>query len=136
MIQDNDTIADRRNKIANRVLDALDRWSERLDGRSSQKRQYPRKPFRSTITIHLPEEENAAGEVGNSDSFQAWSRNLSCGGLSFIFHRQIKREKFVICLSNGKGPLWFNAEVTRARQVHEGFWEYGVAFKGRAQMEQ
>jgi len=132
--QDADTIAERRNKAATRVLAALDRWSERLDGRSSQKRQFPRKQFRSMVTIYLPEEENVAGEMGDSDSFQAWSRNISCGGMSFIYHRQIKREKFVVCLNNGKGPMWFNAEVTRARQVHEGFWEYGVAFKGRAQM--
>lgn len=134
MNNDQDTIADRRNKVATRVLDALDRWSDRLDGKSSQKRQYPRKSFRTIIMIYLPEEENVAGEMGDSDSFQAWSRNLSCGGMSFIYHRQIKRDKFVICLNNGKGPIWFNAEVTRARQVHEGFWEYGVMFKGRAQM--
>lgn len=132
--QDNETLADRRNKLAVRVLDALDRWSERLDGRAAQKRQYPRKPFRSLITIFLPEEDNIAGETGESDTFQAWSRNLSCGGMSFIYHRQIKRDKFIVCLNNGKGPMWFNAEVTRARQVHEGFWEYGIAFKGRAQM--
>ncbi len=135
MMTDTETVSDRRHKAAQRVLDALDRWSERLEGRNSQKREHPRKPFRSTITIHLPEMEEADGRKIQAEVFQAWARNISCGGVSFIFHEQIKRKAFAIGLANGNGTkMWFLGEVTRARQVHEGFWEYGVRFLGRADM--
>lgn len=129
-----ETEQDLRDRAALRVLDTLDRWSERLHGRSTQKRAYPRKPYRSMITVYLPDDRQTAGECSDSVTFQVWGRNLSCAGAGFVYDRQIKSEKIVLCLKTGSKPIWLNADVVRARQVHDGFWEYGVIFRGPAAM--
>lgn len=136
MIQDNDTIADRRNKIANGVLDALDRWSEHLQRPFVPEAAVPSQ----AVSIQHHDSSSGRGKRGGGGGkFGLVSGVVPKSflrGVGFIFHRQMKREKFVICLSNGKDPLWFNAEVAPAAGRIVGFWEYGVAFKGRAQMEQ
>lgn len=119
---------------ATRAMELLDRWADRLSGHHTQRRGYPRKTLRAQITIYVPEDNKIAGECNDSASFQAWTRNISSNGVSFLYSRYVKLETFIICLETGKRPIWFNAELIRCRQVHEGFWEYGARLTGRAAM--
>ena len=129
------TNLDPPDKEAIDVLSILDRWSGRLDGHCSQKRQISRRPFRSRITIYIPGADSLAGESAEAANFQAWGRNLSQTGLGFVYKGQIKSENLIICLDpDATGSHWFNAELVRSRQVHNDFWEYGVKFIGRAEM--
>lgn len=130
-----ETTTDREKRIAEEVLDILDRWSERLSGHHTQKREHARKRFRSPITIYVPEAETVAGECAESTTVQAYSRNISSGGIAFVYPGQLKAEKVIICLDpDGAGSHWFHAEIVRSRQVHRDFWEFGAKFLERAAM--
>lgn len=120
---------------ANRVLDMLDSWSERMDGHQTQKRAAVRKPFRSKMTVFVPEEEGAVGEADDTAIIEVWTRNISKNGICFIYPEVIKSDTIIVCLQVGGGPAnYFHAEIVRNRQTHENFWEYGVIFKERAHM--
>lgn len=128
-------VADPEYRTVMRVMDALDRWSERLSGHHEQRRAFPRKSARSAITIYFIEEGTASNQAGEKLSVQVWMRNLSRNGLAFIHDRYLNVNKIVVCLDGtGRDPVWFHAEVVRSRQVHEGYWEYGVSLKERAKM--
>lgn len=129
------TIDQREARLAQSVLGILDRWDERLSGHQNQKREYPRRRFRSRVTVYIPETDDIAGECVESTSFNVWSRNLSQAGMAFIYRGQIKTRKVVVCLNPDTGGThWFQAEIVRSRQVHNDFWEYGVMFTGSAQI--
>lgn len=128
-------VADIEHRTAMRVLDALDRWSERLSGHHEQRRAFPRKSARSVITIYFIEESTIPNKAGEKLTAQVWMRNLSRNGLSFIHERYLNLSKIIVCLDvTGSDPVGFHAEVVRSRQVHEGYWEYGVSLKERAKM--
>lgn len=119
----------------NEVLDILDRWSERMQGHQTQKRQHVRYVYRSRMTLYLPGSESLAGECQESTSVDVWCRNLSQGGLCFIYRKQLLANKVIVCLDpDQEGTHWFHGEIVRSRQVHNEFWEYGVKFAGRAEM--
>lgn len=117
---------------AERAMEILDRWAERLNGHHSQKRSHSRVPLRTEIIVYVPDKQGSAGEFTDSKSFKAWTRNISSNGVSFLYSRYVKLEHFVVGLQTGQGLIWFNAECVRCRQVHEGYWEYGVRLTERA----
>ena len=119
---------------ATRVLDTLDRWSDRLQGHFTQKREFPRRRFRTKVTVYL-DGNSGVGESAQSTSVDVWSRNISQGGLCFVYTDQIEAVDMIVCLdAQGDGRLWYSAEVVRSRPVHDGFWEFGIRFKGSAQI--
>ena len=120
------------NRKAMRVIDTLDRWAERLTGHHTQRRSFPRTSVRAQITVYVPNGQVFAGECNDSVSFQAWTRNISSNGLSFVYPQFVKLSKFIVSLDSSKGPLFFNAEIVRIREVHEDHWEYGARLLGRA----
>jgi len=132
MPNQNETSLDR---AAERVLDTLDRWSERLRGHHSQKRGQTRKSFRKKLTVYVPENEQEAGEAEDNTILETWLRNVSRSGASFVYHEPIRADEVIVCLDLGKGNCtYFRSRITRRRQVHEGFWDYGVKFLERVEM--
>ena len=127
---------ERERRTAHEVLDILDRWSSRLQGHHTQKREYPRKTFRTQITVYIPGTEGLAGECAQASSFQVWARNISQNGLCFIYQGQLGiGEKLILCLDpEADGTHWFYAVLVRSRQVHNEFWEYGVKLTERAEI--
>ncbi len=124
-----------RCRRAEEVLDILDRWSERMQGHQTQKREFLRRSFRTRMTLYLPSSESLAGECQESTSVDVWCRNLSQGGLCFLYPKQLNATKVIVCLNPEQGGTqWFNGEIIRNRQVHNDFWEYGIQFAGRAEM--
>jgi len=123
------------DRAAGRVLDTLDRWSERLRGHYSQKRGQTRKPFRKKLTVYVPENEQEAGEAEDNTILETWLRNVSRSGANFIYHEPIRADEVIVCVDLGKGNCtYFRSKIIRRRQVHEGFWEYGVKFLERVNM--
>lgn len=120
---------------AEEVLDILDRWDQRMQGHQNQKREFARRPYRTRMTLFIPGADSVAGECQESCSADVWSRNLSQGGLCFIYPNQLNIDKVIICLNPDQGGTqWFHAEIVSSRQVHNDFWEYGIKFAGRAEM--
>lgn len=129
------TESEREDRMAEQVLDMLDRWSERLAGHQSQKREFPRKRYRAKITLYIPESAALAGECAEASTLEVISRNISQSGLSFIYRGLIKADKIVVCLDPHQGGThWYQGMILRRRQVHNEFWEYGVKFTGTAQI--
>ena len=134
-MQTKTSIPDRDEKLAQEVIVMLDRWSDRLDGHQSQKRESPRKKYHARVTVFIPESEGLAGECAESTTFDVWSRNLSQSGMSFVYRGLIKQDKIVICLDPAQGGThWYQGLIVRRRQVHNDFWEYGIRFTGVAQI--
>ncbi|MCA9041373.1 MAG: PilZ domain-containing protein [Planctomycetaceae bacterium] len=126
---------ERLERAAEEVLAILDRWDSRLQGHHTQKRQYVRKPYRTKMTVFIPQSDGMAGESMESTSFPVWSRNISQGGVSFIYPGQLKHGKYLMCLDPEKsGSLWFVVEIVRSREVHNEFWEYGAKMLERASL--
>ena len=113
-----------------RVLDTLDRWEERLNLHYSPLRGFERKAFRSQVLVAVPP---LPPSPRPNEPFRVWARNVSQGGVSFVYRVQLDVAKLFVGLLRGEQPvLWFRGEVVRARPVHEGYWEYGVRFLERA----
>jgi len=135
------------DKQALEVLEILDRWDERLQGHHSQMRNHERKKYRTKIAIYLSHNDQQNNDQINNDQINndqtdddcpqylsVWCRNISQSGLSFIYHADLKWNHFIICLNpEAEETLWYHAEMTRSRQVHNGFWEFGVKLLNRAE---
>jgi hypothetical protein len=122
---------EQQNRTVQRVLDDLDRWDERLAQHYRRQRDHERKSYRALVTVLLPQESATA--TNQPTTFQAWARNISRGGLSFVHLQRLRQNKILICLNPAHGAdNWMNAEIVRARPIQEEFWEYGVRFLGRA----
>lgn len=120
---------------AQQVLESLDRWDNKMRGHCQQKRRHSRSKFREVITIYIPSCEETVGESPEMSVISGWARNISQSGLGFIFHKPIKDSEIILCLKNAKGKtVYMRAKVVRNRQVHQGFWEYGVEFLSRESM--
>ncbi|QDU79504.1 hypothetical protein Pla110_12140 [Polystyrenella longa] len=125
--------ADKQEKAAEEVLSILDRWDARMQGHHNQKRQYSRNPYRTKMTVFIPQSDGMVGESSESTSFTVWSRNISQGGVSFIYPGQLQHGKYLMCLDPEKsGSLWFLVEIVRSRQVHNEFYEFGAKMLERA----
>lgn len=131
-----DQFTEKQRRKAMQVLDLLDRAEERLHSHYSRKRQHDRKNYRGIVTVVVPA-EGFLGDSASAESvrFDVWARNISSGGLSFIHPGELALGKILIGL-NGNQPqaAWFSGNVVRSQMADDNFWEYGVAFTGRAAM--
>lgn len=122
----------RLQRLANDLLESLERWSKRLDGHHVEKRMAPRTTLRSKMTALVPFSRGPSWNPDLTSEIDVWCRNISRVGMAFIHAGQLNADKVTICLdSSGAGKLWIHAEVIRSRIVHPEFWEYGLLFTGR-----
>lgn len=125
--------SEKQIRTSQRVLDDLDRADERFQAVYSKQRSHERKALRSIVTVLIPPDP----EMNNLSApiqFQCWGRNVSRSGLSCLHHSTFPAKAIVICLGHAPdgNSIWFHADLVRAREVQEGFWEYGARFTGRA----
>ena len=116
---------------AKRVLDSLDRLDERFQVHYSRQRKNERRHYRTLITIMVPHDESDGAdlpcELGGFTFLKVFSRDLSPNGLSFIHPGEIKHDEIFVNLPNTETRC--KAQIVRAREVLDGFWEYGVEFR-------
>jgi hypothetical protein len=115
-----------------RVLDMLQKWDDRLRDHATQKRSSSRRPLKIKVTIVIPESRDEVGEVQDRSVTEVWTRNVSQSGLCFISCIPIKSKTNEVIVSLGQKFLL--SRIVRSRQVHEGFWEYGLEYLHEAQM--
>ena len=119
----------KQDSNAQRVLDTLQRWSERFDGHQNQKRQHERRPIRMQLSVYFSESDLPKSSTDNQYALEVWARNISRSGMCFIHNGPIKLGNVIIAFNLGAGETeYFRAQLVRNRQVHDGFWEYGVKF--------
>lgn len=117
-----------QQRSAQRALDTLDRLDSRLDAHFAGMRRHPRRLFRGMATVRFP-----GGGNGATGEFTVWTRSISASGLSFICPNPIAEPWVLVGLEPAPGEVvWFFADIVRRKEVAgEGFWEHGVAFRGR-----
>ncbi len=120
------------DQAANRVLDMLQKWDDRFKEHATQKRSSSRRPLQAKVTIVIPECRDEVGEVQDRSISEVWTRNVSQSGLCFITHGPIKSKTNEVIVSLGQKFLL--SRIVRSRQVHDGFWEYGVKYLQEAMM--
>jgi len=117
------------------TLEILDNWSERLQEHCSPKRSTKRKEFRQTISVYVPDSEENAGEDDDFGMAQGIGRNLSRGGVCFILPHKLPSDRIIVALCHNKHKcVYMESKIVRRRQVHNGYWEYGVQFIDRTIM--
>jgi len=120
---------DEYDRTAERVLDTLDRWSDRLRGHHSQKRSQTRSTNRRKLTIYVPENDQEAGEAEDNAILEVRQRDASRSGVGFIYHESIRADEIIVCIEKEAGDCtYYRSQIVRRRQTHEGFWYYGVQF--------
>lgn len=126
------SMRDHRNVAAERVLSMLQSWADRFQRHVRQKRSHQRQACSIRTTCVIPESRRAAGEVEDKSFTEIWLRNISRGGVGFIAQGQLQttNDRVIISL----GPKYMLCKIVRARQVHDGFWEYGACFLEEASM--
>ncbi len=120
---------------ADYVLAILNRWDQKMQGHQRQKRSSERVQYGVRITLY--NRNGLAGPDPQNSGLSVWSRNVSQGGIGFIYKGRIPHKRIVLCLDPDAGEnTWFRAEIVRARQVHQEFWEYGARFVGRTSRDE
>lgn len=122
-----------QQRAARRALEFLDRIDSRTEPLYRGRRRHERRRFRAVAALCLKHPDLPHREPDRRHSCRVWARCLSQSGLSFIYPEYIdEREVLVGLLLPDGHPLWFRAEIVRTRRIaDEGFWEYGVSFRGR-----
>jgi hypothetical protein len=118
---------------AARVLEKLAALDDRRDPKHPR-RDFTRRPYHRVISI-----QREQGTTGKTTSLpkrcHVLARNISQGGLSFVYPGQLDMPRLLVSPSGpGSEHIWFRAEVVRVREVEDGFWEYGVSFRGRVEV--
>jgi len=123
-------MSQKESRDALRVLDGLDRWDARFRGFHVERRKHERVPYRTLVAVYVPELHLEGGVF--QKSFESWARNLSQGGLSFVCSERLMLKELVVALNpHSDSPSFYRAEISRSRQVQDGFWEHAVEFVQR-----
>lgn len=112
-----------------RVLDGLDRADERNQSIYAANRDFQRKALRIPLRL-LPA---GIAEPHPDQETIGYSREVSRSGISFVTLTRYSTQEVVIGMPAPNGEMnWMRGEVKRSRELPDGFWEYGVAFTGKA----
>ncbi len=120
----------KQSRTAQRVLDSLERWEARFRGLTVERRRHRRVPYRTVVTIYVPDISGLPGVY--SDAIDVWARNLSQSGLCFVHPTRLRSHDVVIALNpDSDRPMLFEAMIVRVREVYDGYWEHAVVFSAR-----
>lgn len=91
-------------------------------------RSSPRSDFRVPVTIFLPR------PVLTGESLvRVWCRNVSAGGLSFFYNREIRDHEVIVFLEpKNRKPLCCYGTIVRTQKAGHELWEFGVRFANRS----
>ncbi|MBI5760513.1 MAG: PilZ domain-containing protein [Planctomycetales bacterium] len=118
---------------AARVLEKLAALDDRRDPKNPR-RDFTRRPYHRVISIQH-EQPTANQKTSSPKRCHVLARNISQGGLSFVYPGRLDIPRLLVSPSGpGSEYIWFRAEVVRVREVEDGFWEYGVSFRGRVEV--
>ncbi len=123
---------DRLETSARRVLETLQRWDDRFSKHANQKRVHDRKAFQRKLTIIVPESRSPTGDVYAREICEVWTRNISQSGLAFLTHGELVTTSTHIVINLGTKCML--CKIMRHREVHDGFWEYGIKYVEEVQM--
>ncbi len=118
---------DRQNKAVQRILDSLEKSEERLGEHYKASRAHSRQRCHSVVEIIAETLE------GEKITFNAYMRDVSPSGMSFVFPNELPSPDVIIAIPLGNSEKTvFRGEIVRMKEFPgEDFIEYGVKFAGR-----
>jgi hypothetical protein len=127
------TLPTENQRDAAQVLEMLSRWDDKMQGHQTQKRERQRSKYSARMAVYNHDVKPPHGQAPDDAPITVWARNVSALGVGFIYRGRIRSKRIVMCLDpETGGSTWMRAEIVRARQVHNDFWDYGAKFLGRA----
>lgn len=111
---------------AQRVLAMLQSWSDRFTNHVTHRREHVRRGCVLKSSCIIPGQNRTVSPMNANKAAPIWIRNISSTGIGFISYGPLRPENDLIIIK--LGPKNMLCEVVRARQVHDGFWEYGSKF--------
>lgn len=131
-----ETLPAEHQRDAERVLQILARWDEKMQGHQTQRRSKERCTYPARMAVYHHGIKSRQSLTPDEAPITVWARNVSALGVGFIFRGRIPSKRVVLCLDpDAGGSTWLLVEIVRARQVHNEFWDYGAKFVGRASRE-
>lgn len=131
MPDDSSTTTDSFELGAAEVCRILNRWSGRLEGYQTNRRNHPRHPMQTRMQAYIQDTTFGADDA-------AWkpvdivSRNLSAGGIGLLAPNHLPAGKMIIRLAPDTLVI---GDIVRQRKVHRGYWDVGVCFTSRLDPE-
>lgn len=93
-------------------------------------RTSPRSDFRVQVTIFLPRPV-----LTGESLIRVWCRNVSAGGLSFFYNREIRDHEVIVFLEpKNRKPLCCYGTIVRVQKASHDLWEFGVRFANRSML--
>ena len=92
-------------------------------GEQHEQRKHRRIPFTETITVR-----DASG-----DTFTAFARDLSHGGISFLSDARFTTPDIELTIPSPDGPVTLHGEIVRGTRLIPTVTDYGVRFAGNSQ---
>ena len=123
--------SEREQRDIQRILDRMDRVSNRTEQHYSRMRKHDRKPYRGPLTLFLPTEFRMAPPAnGDERCLPAWSYSLSQGGVGLIMLEELTwNEVWVGVYLPNQSLRWMYGRIVRRRPVpEEAFFDYGISF--------
>lgn len=125
------TFSEREQRDIARILDRMDRVSNRTEQHYSRMRKHDRKPYRGPLSVFLPTEFHMSPPAnGDERCLPAWSYSLSQGGVGMIMLEELTWNELWIGVHLPNHSLrWMYGRIVRRRQVpEEAFFDYGISF--------
>jgi hypothetical protein len=121
--------SERQRRAVERIVGTLSEADHRSEARYLRYRRHPRKQFSGPVLICLASELEEASE-DHPTTFQAFSYNISQGGIGLLIPARIPAERVCVGLRLPNGELrWMDGRVTRVREIpEEEFLDCGIAF--------
>lgn len=92
-----------------------------------KERSTPRKLFHTEVSVLLTDPM-----VTTEPLFRAITRDVSTGGMSFLYYKEIPEPRVIVFLETAKKtPIACYGTVLRCERVSYNLWEYGVKFDDR-----
>lgn len=123
--------SERQRRSLQRIKEMLAAAAQRATTQYSRVRHHERKEFQGTVIVRLPAPVLPADADAEPVSFQAWSYDISQGGIAFISPDIIPQDSVTIGLKLPDGNIrWMPGRIVRSRPIpEEEFIDYGVAFQ-------
>lgn len=125
-----DQYSERQHRALQRILERMTISDQRAEPLYKRQRQFDRRQYQGVTLICLPTSECPEPSEDHPTTFQAWTYNLSQGGMGFVSPAPIVDDQVSVGLKLPTGAVrWMTGRIVRSRQIpEEEFFDYGVAF--------
>lgn len=124
------SLSERDQRAIDRLLESIDKASQRNRTVFERQRRHHRKPYRCIVSLRESGSANDRFEDDNTPCHVGWAYSLSQGGIGFISTVNFLLPYLGVGIPLPDGSVrWVTGMIVRQREIpQERFIDYGVAF--------